>query len=124
MTPFLQYRTKYPRIVNIHINHTPPSVTINLLHLASYPELVAAAILKGFKMRKQIDDHIILGRRKLMLATLALPLLIVNLRAVKKSVEIDSTLSIKDHGFIVLGGWVLLKEDLIGNIGRFYDNQS
>jgi hypothetical protein len=112
----LQYRTNYPRIITACIDRTLPPVAREKYYFISYLELVAAAIFKGFTMHTQKENRILLGRRKFILATFSLPFLIGNLRAVNKIGEIDSLLPNKEDGFIVLGGWVLLKDDLIKDI--------
>jgi hypothetical protein len=71
--------------------------------------------MKGFHMLPYEDNH--MGRRDFILGTLLLPFLASTLVTDLK-IAGDSLLSTETKDdFVVLGGWVFLKSDLIGNPG-------
>lgn len=63
------------------------------------------------------DNHILSGRRDFVLAALLFPLLV---RTLVTDLEIAgrglSSTETKDD-FVILGGWIFLKSDLIDNLG-------
>jgi hypothetical protein len=68
-------------------------------------------------MHTQKDNHLLLGRRNFIMTAFMCPFLIGNLRGDNKTLEINPLSSNKEEKFIILGGWVLLNDDLIKNLG-------
>jgi hypothetical protein len=74
-------------------------------------------LLKGFYMLPHEEDRIQLGRRDVVLAVLLLPFL-VNASVTDLGIVGEGSLSTETKDdFVILGGWVFLKSDLIGNLG-------
>lgn len=92
-------------------------VARKLLNFSSYLELTPAAILKEFMMHTQKDNHFFLSRRNFILGAFISPLLIGRLMADNKIGGNHPLSSIENKGFIILGGWVLLMDDLTENLG-------
>jgi hypothetical protein len=66
-------------------------------------------------MHTQKDHRFYLGRRNFILAMFMYPFLISKLMADNK-IGVGSPLFLdEEDGFVILGGWVLLKDDLIQN---------
>lgn len=63
-----------------------------------------------------------LGRRNFMLAALFSPLLLKLVLSTES--QVSSTLQLNNvaESFVILDGWVLLKDDLIEQKGYFHDN--
>lgn len=66
-------------------------------------------------MNPQKDNNIFLGRRNFVLAMFMIPFVISKLTADIKTEAINPLFSNNEDGFVILDGWVLLKDDLIGH---------
>lgn len=68
-------------------------------------------------MNTQKSIRFLSSRRSFVLAAFMLPFFINNLMIDNKNEEINSLSSDRDEGFIIVGGWVLLNDDLTESLG-------
>jgi hypothetical protein len=59
----------------------------------------------------------LISRRNFIMAAITCPLLLNKMLFNYKNEEIKPLTSNKDEDFVILAGWVLLKDDLIENLG-------
>lgn len=74
-------------------------------------------IVKGFNVNMQNQTCSFLNRRSFILAAILSPFITNHIFAESKIEEIDLFSSSNDEKFLILGGWVLLKDDLFEKVG-------
>ena len=65
----------------------------------------------------QKDENILLSRRNVIMTALISPFLLNTLLNAQESNEKGSLSTNTETDFVILGGWVFLKNDLFGNLG-------
>jgi hypothetical protein len=68
-------------------------------------------------MLRHENNHSLLGRRDFILAALLFPFLVRASMTYPENTKGGSLSTDKNAEFVILGGWVFLKSDLIGNQG-------
>jgi hypothetical protein len=71
--------------------------------------------MKGFTMALLTDDQMLFRRRDFLLAVFLSPLLAKSLLTDEGIDKIGSLFTDAESEFVILGGWVLRKNDLIGD---------
>jgi len=68
-------------------------------------------------MSTQKNNRFFLGRRNFILTAFLSPFLIRKLFAANETGQTSPLFSNNENGFVILGGWVLLKDDLFESLG-------